>query len=193
MKHFVRILALAAVAATTAAEAQPQYAPPPPPPGQAYGQPPQGQVDQTETEEMAPPPPAAAPRNLPPPPPASVPPAVSAPAAQPLPPPPPRQGEWTYTAQYGWVWMPYGRNYVYVDDGTGYASMFVFYPHYGWRWVASPWVLGLGPVPRWGPRGPVRFVWYTRPWFRVRHVWAARRPYVVVHRNNRVVVRHRRW
>jgi hypothetical protein len=184
MKHFARWIALTTIVATTAAEAQ-QYAPPPPPPGQGYSQP--GAVDQTETEELAPPPPNAAPNNLPPRPPQSVPPAVSAPAAQPLPPPPPRQGEWTYTAQYGWVWMPYGRRYVYVTDDS--ASMYVFYPHYGWRWVASPWVIGLGPIPRWGPRGPVRFVWYSRPWFRVHHVWAARRPYVVVRRP--VVVRRR--
>jgi hypothetical protein len=169
MKNLGKFAALAIVAAAVPCLAQ--SAPPPPP-----------------ADEMAPPPPTAAPDNLPPPPSASIPPpSVSAPAAQPLPPPPPRQGEWTYTAQYGWVWMPYGRRYTYVVDGTDTASMFVFYPHYGWRWVAAPWVVGIGPIPRWGPRGPGRFAFYAHPWFHSRRVLIGRR--------NRVLVRerHRHW
>src|SRR5437870_4409488 len=31
-------------------------------------------------------------------------------------PPPQQTGQWVYTSQYGWVWMPYGRQYV--DEGT---------------------------------------------------------------------------
>jgi hypothetical protein len=185
MKHFAKLAALATLVAT-AASAQ-QYAPPPPPPSQGYGQPPPqqpppqqqlGAPDEGEPE-VAPPPPTAMPDNAPPPPPANVPPAVSAPAAQPLPPPPPRQGEWVYTAQYGWIWAPYGRRYTYVVDASDTASMYVYYPRFGWRWVAAPWVLGFGPVPRWGPRGPVRFVWYSHPWFRPRRVIVGRRRVVV--------------
>ena len=197
MKQFAKLAALMTVAATTAASAQ-QYAPPPPPPqdqqqyapppqqGQQYAPPPQDQ----QAEEMAPPPPSAAPNAAPPPPTGSIPPPVaSAPFAVQPPPPRPRQGEWTYTAQYGWLWMPYDRSYTYVVDGTDTASMYVYYPRYGWRWVASPWVIGIGPTPRWGPRGPARFVWYSRPWFRSRRVFVGRR-------NPRVIVRereHRHW
>ncbi|HET6336641.1 MAG TPA: hypothetical protein VFG30_25635, partial [Polyangiales bacterium] len=31
---------------------------------------------------------------------------------------PPVDGQWVYTSQYGWVWMPYSQSYTYVpDDG----------------------------------------------------------------------------
>jgi hypothetical protein len=196
MKRILRFTALAAIAATTAASAQ--YAPPPPPPGSSYGQQPQNAPppneqqynDDGQGEEMAPPPQTAAPNNLPPPP-GNVPPPVvthntgpmtSAPAARPLPPPQPRAGDWVYTAQYGWLWMPYDRGYTYVVDGTDTASMYVYSPRLGWRWVAAPWVVGIGPVPRWGRFGPRRFVWYSHPWFHRR---------VVVRRHR--VVRRRHW
>jgi len=188
-KTLGHLLAVLAAFATTAAAAQ-QYAPPPPPPGQQYqpnnAQPPSNNQYADDGQEQAPPPAQAAPRNLPPPPPSNVAPApgVSAPAQEPLPPPPPRQGEWIYTAQYGWIWAPYGQRYTYVVDSTDTASMYVYYPAYGWRWVAAPWVLGFGPVPRWGRFGPRRFVWYSRPWFH-RRVWVGPR--------HRVVVRHRHW
>jgi hypothetical protein len=192
-KTFGHLLAALAITAATGAAAQ-QYSPPPPPPGQYEpprerpnaAPPPQYDQQYADGEEQAPPPPQAAPRNLPPAPPVNVAPApgVSAPAQEPLPPPPPRQGEWIYTAQYGWIWAPYGQRYTYVVDGTDTASMYVYYPAYGWRWVAAPWVLGFGPVPRWGRFGPRRFVWYSRPWFHRR---------VVIGPRHRVVVRHRRW
>jgi hypothetical protein len=205
MKHFAKLAALTILAGAAGAGAQ-QYAPPPPPPDQQQyapppgqqqqyapppqqyapppgqqGQPPPGPQDQqAQQEELAPPPPTAAPGGAPPPPSGYIPPpSASAPAVQ-LAPPRPKQGEWTYTAQYGWLWMPYERNYTYVVDGTDTASMYVFYPHYGWRWINAPWVIGIGPTPRWGPRGPGRFVFYSRPWFRSRRF---------VGRRNRVIVR----
>jgi hypothetical protein len=97
-----------------------------------------------------------------------TPPQVSVAPAQPAtPPPPPRaDGEWVYTAQYGYVWMPYGRNYTFVNGSV--ASMYVYYPAFGWRWVAAPWVLGIGPAPYWRYGYPVRFAWYAHPWFRPR-------------------------
>jgi len=165
MKLFTRIAALTVMAVTAGAFAQPAPAgePPPPPPDSAE---------------------AAAPNQAPPPPPSAVPmaPGVSAPAQAAVPPPPVRQGEWVYTNQYGYVWMPYGQSYTYVNGDS--ASMYVFYPHYGWRWVAAPWILGVGPIPRWGVYGPRRFAWYAHPWFRARYVWG-RRPVRVLRRGHR--------
>jgi hypothetical protein len=154
MKLFARIAALTVMAVTAGAFAQSE---PPPPPPDSYG---------------------AAPSEAPPPPPSAVPapPAVSSAPAQPVPPPPRTDGEWVYTAQYGYVWMPYGQSYTYVYGD--HASMYVFYPHYGWRWVAAPWVLGVGPLPRWGVYGPRRFAWYAHPWFRGRIVYGRRYPRV---------------
>lgn len=74
-------------------------------------------------------------------------------------------GQWVFTDQYGWLWMPYGASYTYVARGDA-AYTFAFYPHFGWRWVAAPWVVGYGPTPCWGRLGPSRFAWYDRPAFR---------------------------
>ncbi len=79
--------------------------------------------------------------------------------------PAPPAGQWVYTTQYGWVWLPYAQNYTYVNPAADTAYMYVYYPAYGWSWVASPWVLGIGPVPYWGVHGRVGFVWYSHPWF----------------------------
>jgi hypothetical protein len=87
-------------------------------------------------------------------------------------PPPPAQGtgQWVYTSQYGWLWMPYSRDYVYVSADSGVAYEYSYYPNYGWRWVNAPWILGWGPSPYWGRVGPVRYGWYAHPWFRVGYV-----------------------
>jgi hypothetical protein len=74
-------------------------------------------------------------------------------------------GQWVYTNQYGWVWMPYGADYTYVG-GTNVAYTFAYYPHFGWRWLSAPWVVGYGPSPYWGRLGPARFAWYGHPGFR---------------------------
>ena len=75
---------------------------------------------------------------------------------------PPTNGQWVYTAQYGWVWMPFGPEFVFVPPGGAPPQMFLFYPAVGWRWVVAPWVWGLGPQPYWGVHGTSRFPWWGR-------------------------------
>jgi hypothetical protein len=133
--------------------APPENLPPPPsetPPPPSAEPPPPPQAS-APPQQMAPPPPQAAP------------------APQPAGAPP---GQWVWTTQYGWLFIPYARNYTYVSgDPQVYPEQFVYYPVYGWRWVISPWVYGYGPQPRWGPGGVTLFVWYARPWFRVGGYW----------------------
>jgi hypothetical protein len=77
----------------------------------------------------------------------------------------PADGQWAYTTQYGWVWMPYGAEYVSASEGLGVVpTMYVYTPIGGWRWVAAPWVWGIGPTP-WFAVGPAHFTWYERPWW----------------------------
>ena len=78
-------------------------------------------------------------------------------------------GQWVYTTQYGWIWTPYSADYTYAPSAD-VAYTYAYYPRFGWRWIASPWVLGIGPSPRWGRLGPVHFAWYGHP-----------RTYVVAH------------
>jgi len=75
---------------------------------------------------------------------------------------PAQPGQWVYTNQYGWVWMPYGASYTYVA-GPDLAYTFAYYPRFGWRWMSSPWVLNVGPTPYWGRLGPTHFAWYGHP------------------------------
>jgi len=100
-------------------------------------------------------------------------PAAPQPATQPPAPPtnpPPVQaqqqaatGQWVYTQQYGWVWMPYGDQYIYSPEnatGTVYPYEYVYAPAYGWEWVTAPWIWGWGPELYFGVRGPGHFRWY---------------------------------
>lgn len=81
-------------------------------------------------------------------------------------------GQWVYTSQYGWLWMPYGQQYTYIPgDLQVFPEEYVYYPVYGWRWVVAPWVYGYGPAPYWGVWGPRYFAWYARPWYRVGGYW----------------------
>ncbi|TMA92114.1 MAG: hypothetical protein E6J65_16670 [Deltaproteobacteria bacterium] len=128
-----------------------QTEPPPPPPDDA-------QPPAPPPESQPPPPPPPAPPTAQP----IEPPQVTANAA---PAPSNVPGEWVYTAQYGWVWMPYDQQYTHVIDTSGVAYMFVFYQPFGWRWVLAPWVFGLGPRPHF-VHGPGHFAWYAHPWFR---------------------------
>ena len=109
------------------------------------------------------------------PPPAAVPPAPPL-----LPPPRPRNeaehraqtpglvdvgitadGQWVYTSQYGWVFMPYGAQYSYDSaEADRYPYSYVYYPGFGWVWIAAPWVWGQGPYPYFGGSGPWRYRWY---------------------------------
>lgn len=76
----------------------------------------------------------------------------------------PAEGQWVLTSQHGWVWMPHAQPYTRVTS-AGDAYHFVYSVPHGWRWVAAPWILGLGPAPQWGAPGVVRFAWHARPWF----------------------------
>lgn len=118
--------------------------------------------------QQSPPPMTPAPSQAPPAPPAQLPPPPA--ASLPATPAPLRtasSGQWVYTRQYGWVWAPYDQRYTYVTADASVAQTYVYYPSFGWRWVAAPWVLGLGPAPLWGRLGPSRYAWYAHPWFRV--------------------------
>lgn len=67
-------------------------------------------------------------------------------------------GQWVYTSQYGWIYMPYGDQYVYSHAASPYA--YAYYPAFGWRWVAAPWIIGSGPYPYFGTHGPFAYGWY---------------------------------
>ena len=87
----------------------------------------------------------------------------------------PSDGQWVYTAQYGWVFMPYADQYV--DAGDAYAETpyaFVYYPGNAWTWVAAPWVWGWEAYPCFGPLGPNRFTWF-RGLDVARHGWGGHR------------------
>ncbi len=74
--------------------------------------------------------------------------------------PPSATGQWVYTAQYGWVWMPYGNAYTYVPPNGGAPDMYLYYPDVGWTWVVAPWIWGWGPMPYYGLYGTAGFGWY---------------------------------
>jgi hypothetical protein len=80
----------------------------------------------------------------------------------------PANGQWVFTQQYGWVYAPYDQTYTYVTDDVSAASMYAYRPTIGWAWIASPWVISVGPRPYWGTWGPYRYAYYSHPWFRVR-------------------------
>ncbi|HZL20947.1 MAG TPA: hypothetical protein VFG23_24650, partial [Polyangia bacterium] len=106
------------------------------------------------TEPQAVMPPTAPPNEAPPSPPQQppAPPAEQAPqeaaaegalppqAAQPQ---PVATGQWVYTEQYGWVWMPYGNQYTYEGTASGSEPYeYLYEQSYGWTWLAAPWVWG---------------------------------------------------
>jgi hypothetical protein len=67
-----------------------------------------------------------------------------------------------YTYQYGWLWMPYEDRYTYVPPvryAVPYA--YLYYPAYGWGWVAAPWICGVGPWPYFGVGVAFNFGWYS--------------------------------
>ncbi|MGA8890720.1 MAG: hypothetical protein WB493_04065, partial [Anaeromyxobacteraceae bacterium] len=69
-------------------------------------------------------------------------------------------GQWVFTSQYGWVWMPHGTSFTFVPTGGGTPNMYVFWPSVGWSWVIAPWVWGWGPMPWFGFAG-----WGGYPWW----------------------------
>lgn len=77
-------------------------------------------------------------------------------------------GQWVYTTDRGWIWVPAGSTTTLVE-GVPYAYLYT--PAYGWTWYISPW--GWGPY-RYG-------AWVSHPWRPVgwRGGWVAH-PHVVV-------------
>lgn len=136
-------------------------------------------VERTPPPADAPPqdvqPPAPAPRDAPPPPPALRPdPPVVAPTPRPVEPRREASGQWVYTDQYGWVWMPYGSGFTHVPPDGGTPSMYVYYPEMGWTWVVAPWLWGWGPRPYFGVVGPRFFGWWgvgLGHWYGFRGGW----------------------
>jgi hypothetical protein len=130
--------------------------------------------DADEADEAAPPGSAAplAERPAPPveqpsPPPASPPPVQVQPGrpAQPAQPAPPASsGQWVYTQQYGWLWMPYGDQYVSSAEGA-YPYEYVYRPTYGWTWLTAPWVWGWGPRIYFSIGGPRHYAWFHNHWY----------------------------
>jgi hypothetical protein len=130
----------------------------------------------TPAPDQAPPPPPAPQAKAPTPAPAQ------APAQAAASPPTVPAGQWVYTVQYGWVWMPYDSQYthVYENDGSD-PYMYLYYPAYGWTWVVAPWIWGFGPVPWFGVRGWTHFYWYGHgafghPWYGYRTWYGHRGP-----------------
>ena len=95
------------------------------------------------------------------------------PQAQPQQAAPVTPGQWVYTAQYGWIWMPYSDSYTSVPtNGWGEPYAYVYYPAYAaWTWVAAPWIWGFGPWPVFGVWGPARYGWYAHGWWRSPGSW----------------------
>lgn len=116
-------------------------------------------VAAAETVTPTTPPPAgqppAPPATQPAPPTAASPPATAAPS-----------GQWVYTNQYGWVWMPYGDQYSYIPSNSyGEPYAYVYYPVYGWCWISAPWIWGIGPWPYFA-YGPGYYPWYVGGYWR---------------------------
>jgi outer membrane lipoprotein SlyB len=121
------------------------------PPNAATPTPPSPQPSMPQPNDTPPPPPATPPA---PPPPQSQ-------AEQPAVP----TGEWAYTQQYGWVWMPYDAGYMFTPDyENGDPYMYVYYPAAGWTWVEAPWLWGWGPMPSFDVAGGVHYSWYGHGW-----------------------------
>lgn len=71
-------------------------------------------------------------------------------------------GQWVFTAQYGWVFMPYGEQYVDRGQSAHVQApfAFVYCPNDGWGWVEAPWLWGWGSYPYFGASDPNRLSWY---------------------------------
>jgi hypothetical protein len=69
-------------------------------------------------------------------------------------------GQWVFTSQYGWVWMPHGNSFTFLPSNGAPPNMFVFYPAVGWSWVVAPWVWGWGTMPWFGFAGWGGYPWY---------------------------------
>jgi hypothetical protein len=82
-------------------------------------------------------------------------------------------GEWFYTTQQGWLWMPHSSAYYHVPtSGRGRPYAYAYHQQRGWAWVEAPWIWGIGPWPYFGRYGATRFAWYTAGYWRTPSRWA---------------------
>jgi hypothetical protein len=144
MKNVVARLMVLAALVPAAGRAQQQVVP-------DAGAPPDGPAAVAGTDAGAPAPPPPPPATRPPPPATSS----QAPAATPIP-----EGQWVWTSQYGWVWMPFASSYTYAPADGSTPLMYLYGPAVGWSWVMAPWVWGAGPWPWFAYGGPARYGWY---------------------------------
>ena len=73
-------------------------------------------------------------------------------------------GQWVFTSQYGWIWMPHGNAFTFLPSNGGTPNMFVYYPAVGWSWVIAPWVWGWGAMPWVGFAGWGGYPWFGHGW-----------------------------
>lgn len=111
----------------------------------------------SEASEQAPAKPAVPEPKTPPPPPPADPPKPPARSDQTA---SEKGGQWVYTEQYGWVWMPYGDRYTHLPPDGSVPHMYVYEQEAGWCWVAAPWLWGWGPMPYFGVFGPRYYTWF---------------------------------
>ncbi|HEX7295333.1 MAG TPA: DUF6600 domain-containing protein, partial [Pyrinomonadaceae bacterium] len=67
-------------------------------------------------------------------------------------------GDWSYAAEYGWVWLPRSSAIGIYDDWVPYRyGHWTWCPPYGWTWVGyEPW--------GWAPYHYGRWVYYNNRW-----------------------------
>ena len=100
--------------------------------------------------------------------PVQVQPAAQAPAPRP-------EGQWVYTEEYGWVWVPAGASTSPIGDEP---YVYLYTPAYGWTWYVSPW--GWGPF-NYGPWLHRPWAWHYAPRVWGGRVWIAPRVHVWPH------------
>ncbi len=70
-------------------------------------------------------------------------------------------GQWVYTDQYGWVFVPYGDQYVSPAAGFDETALcYVYQPGTGWVWLAAPWTQEPEAYPFLGIVEPVQVGWH---------------------------------
>lgn len=92
------------------------------------------------------------------------------PTAAVTPPPPPPgssnpaapDGQWVYTEQYGWLWLPYDAQYTWAPAAEA-PLMYAYGAELGWTWLSAPWLDGVGPRPYFDTAGDAHFAWAEHP------------------------------
>jgi hypothetical protein len=55
-------------------------------------------------------------------------------------------GQWVYTTDYGWLWVPAGASTTLVE-GVPYAHLYT--RAHGWNWYVAPWGFGAYHYGQW--------------------------------------------